>query len=178
MGNKAMKLKKIVTYVLAPIPTMLTIIAINYFIYYVIEKKAGQREAITVTIIITVFLISAIGYALYDTKIKHRGEFVSSFEDRQTAKMMKFLSPKGFGLFIFLFPLLFLVFFYIYKTTLALLLYLICLLVGGLCEQPTKIISFLIYAVSIFFAIGTCVWLWKQMKKMSPEKPKENTKPI
>ena len=93
-GDKAMKLKKIVTYILAPIPTILTIIAIDYFIYYVIEKKADQRGAITATIIITVFLISFIAYALYDTKIKHRGESMSAFEKRQTAKMMKYLSQR------------------------------------------------------------------------------------
>jgi len=141
---------------------------------YVGEKIAGHRRAIIFTIFLAVVLISVVGYALYDTRIKHRGESVSSFMDRQTAEIMKFQRPNR--LLIFLFPLIFFVFAFIYKTTLSLMLLLMCLLIGDFGEQLTKIISLVIYGVSIFFALWTCVWVWTQMRRMSPDKPKDNTK--
>ncbi len=74
-----------------------------------------------------------------------------------------FDSPKA--LLVLLLPILFMVFYVIYRASLTLLVFMVSLAVGGFGKSLASVIPNILVAVSLFFAIGTCVWVWKQARR-------------
>ncbi len=150
-----------------------SIAAILFFVHVLITKAAGRTFATIFVVVCAGVLTPAIAYGLYSAvRIQVYGDSLDSRMER--ISQMTPQSPRLF--FFLLLSVIFLTFATIYRTALTLLFWLASLAFGGSGSRVAIIISGSVVAVSVFFAVWTCIWLWRQLDRGIASKAENRTR--
>lgn len=138
-------------------------VAVVLFLAHRLVAKVVSYNAATVfVVVIAVLLIPTLAYGLYGAiRIQFYGEPPDSWMERASRLIPR--SPKLW--FSFLLPMIFFTFASIYQILLTLLVWLVSLPFSGYGQQVTSIISGVVLGLSLFFALGTSIWLWREVRR-------------
>jgi hypothetical protein len=140
----------------------MALMALVYFPLYLLLTTITSRTGAGIFILACIALAApAVAYGLYGAiRIQFYGETYERWMDSVAA-----LIPQNPRVWLCLvFPLVIPVFASIYSLALTLLFLLILWPFGGYGNQVAAPASWVILGLSILFALGTAVWIWRQSK--------------